>query len=106
MARVVVFAFDLNEASQIRRIRSLLQLGHDVQSLAFRRGNMNAGFVPNWANTDLGCVPNESYGKRLLGLVRALRPAYGARRDLKSADVIVARNFDLLILAWLARDFV
>lgn len=104
MARVLVFAFDLKEASQIRRIRSLLQLGYDVRSLAFQRGNMNADFVPDWTNTNLGHVPNENYGKRLLALIRALWPAFRSRQDLRSADVIVARNFDLLILAWMARS--
>ncbi|KJS40539.1 MAG: glycosyl transferase [Roseovarius sp. BRH_c41] len=104
MARVLVFAFDLKEASQIRRIRSLLQLGYDVRSLAFQRGNMNADFVPDWTNTSLGHVPNENYGKRLLALIRALWPTFRSRQDLRSADVIVARNFDLLILAWMARS--
>ncbi|SEK88115.1 succinoglycan biosynthesis protein ExoL [Roseovarius azorensis] len=103
MARVLVFAFDLNEASQIRRIRSLLQLGHEVRSLAFRRGNMNAGFLPSWVNIDLGRVPNENYSKRMLALMLALLPAYRSRDNIRSADVIVARNFDLLVLAWLAR---
>ena len=103
MARVVFFAFDLTEASQIRRIRSLLMIGLDVRSLSFRRGNMNEAFEPHWPNTDLGQIPNESYGKRMLGLLRALGPAFRSRHALRDADVIVARNFDLLVLAWMAR---
>ncbi|QDY71617.1 glycosyltransferase [Qingshengfaniella alkalisoli] len=103
MAKIVVFGFDLTEASQVRRIRSLRKLGHDVSSLTFRRGNMNADFQPEWNNTDLGYAPNESYGKRIAALLRAIPRMAGAREQIAAADLIIARNFDLLFLAHLAR---
>ncbi len=79
-------------------------LGHDVISAAFRRGNMNAQFTPDWANIDLGFVANESYGKRIIGILRAIRIVVRKRDALKSVDLIIARNFDLLVVAWAAKS--
>ncbi len=103
MARIFVFGFDLTEASQVRRIKSIQMLGHEVQSAAFQRGNMNANFVPAWHNIDLGFVPNESHGKRIIGILRGIWRVMGHRQALNSADVIMARNFDLLVIAWVTR---
>ena len=103
LARVLVFAFDLTEASQIRRIRSLQMLGHLVETAAFRRSNMNADFAPDWPNTDLGFVKNERYGRRVFGILRGIWRMRRQRQTIKAADAIVARNFDLLVIAWASR---
>ncbi|MCF2870431.1 glycosyl transferase [Octadecabacter sp. G9-8] len=103
MANIFVFAFDLTEASQVRRIKNLQTLGHDIQSAAFRRGNMNADFSPDWPNIDLGFVENEQLGKRLVSILRGVLRMTRHRDALKEADVIMARNFDLLIIAWMSR---
>ncbi|MGB7240877.1 MAG: glycosyltransferase [Sulfitobacter sp.] len=103
IARVFVFAFDLTEASQVRRIQSLADLGHDVSSAAFRRGNMNADFEPNWHNVDLGHIENESYAKRLIAMLRAIWRLRKSPGDIAAADVLIARNFDLLAIAWMMR---
>ena len=99
----MVFAFDLTEASQIRRIASLRRLGHEVRTVSFRRGNMNADFVPDWPNLDLGHMPNQRFAERILRLGRALPRLLRAGPILDGADVVIARNFDLLALAWAAR---
>ncbi|MEO1139430.1 MAG: glycosyltransferase [Pseudomonadota bacterium] len=103
MVHIFVFAFDLTEASQIRRIKSLQKLDYHVQSAAFRRANMNADFVPDWQNTDLGFVANERYGNRLIGILRGIRRVMQDRTALRRADVIMARNLDLLVIAWVSR---
>ncbi len=103
MANIFVFAFDLTEASQIRRIKSLQMLGHDIRSAAFRRANMNADFVPDWPNIDLGFVENERYGKRIAGILRGIWRTMRHTNELRQADVIIARNFDLLVIAWIVR---
>ncbi|EBA11540.1 glycosyltransferase [Roseobacter sp. CCS2] len=103
MARIFVFGFDLTEASQVRRIKSIQMLGHDVQSAAFQRGNMNAHFVPDWPNIDLGFVPNENHAKRVVGILRGIWLVMKQRKALKRSDVIIARNFDLLVIAWVTR---
>ncbi len=103
MARIFVFAFDLTEASQIRRIRSLQQLGHCVRSAAFDRKNMNAEFKPDWPHIDLGVGQNERYGRRALGLLAALWRLTRNKDPIGKADLIIARNIDLLALAIVAR---
>jgi len=103
IARLFIFAFDLNEASQIRRIKSFVALGHDVATASFRRANMNSGFTPDWPNTDLGEVRNRQFAGRLLRLGAAFFRVLGGAPGLRQADAIIARNFDLLALAWLAR---
>ena len=103
MANIFIFAFDLTEASQIRRIKSIQILGYEVQSAAFRRGNMNVAFQPEWPNVDLGYVPNENYSKRIIGILRGIWRMVWQRQLLKKADIVIARNFDLLIIAWATR---
>jgi succinoglycan biosynthesis protein ExoL len=101
MAAIFVFGFDLGEAAQIRRIRSLRAAGHAVRSATMRRAA--AGFVPDWPNLDLGVVAHERLGRRLAALGRALVTLARERRALDGADVILARNLDMLALAWAAR---
>lgn len=100
MARVAFFAFDITEAAQIRRIQSVRSIGHDVVSYAFRRDNMNSHFVPDWTNIPLGTTRNEGFLRRLgsigIGIVRGLRN----RNALKGSEVWIARNLDLLAVAW------
>lgn len=103
IARLFVFAFDLNEASQIRRVRSLIAAGHEVCTASFRRDNMNDGFVPDWPNIDLGQVKNQSFGRRMLKMAAAVRLVLKSPTELHRAEVIVARNFDLLFVAWASR---
>ncbi len=54
-------------------------------------------------NLDLGEMPNERFLLRIWLLLRSVPRLFLARRFLAEADVIIARNFDLLALAWIAR---
>ncbi len=54
-------------------------------------------------NLDLGEMPNERFVLRLWLLLRSVPRLFLARRFLSGADVVIARNFDLLALAWIAR---
>ena len=99
MKNVVVFGFDIREASQIRSIRAIRRAGVKVSSFSFRRENMNAGFEPDWPDTPLGRVNNGDLLRRLPALAKALLPVWRERQRLRGADVIVARNFDMLLVA-------
>lgn len=101
--RVAVFGFDGTEASQIRRIRGFRALGAEVTAFCQNRGNMNADFQPEWDAIDLGPAPNNSFVKRGFGLFGAVRRAMQGRRALAEADLIVARNMDLALVALMAR---
>ena len=102
-ARIVVFGFDVGEISQIRRIRALIALGHDVHSFTMRRDNMNMDFEPDWPNTHLFMTSNENLPKRAVVVARSIVKMTGHREMLKGADVIIARNLDMLAIAWAAR---
>ncbi|WP_272858798.1 glycosyltransferase [Paracoccus stylophorae] len=100
--RVAVFGFDVAEASQIRRIRALRALGCDVTSFCQRREG-SPDFTPDWKNVELGTVRHRDIRGRALGLGVAVRRALAHWRDLVSADLIVARNLDLALIALTAR---
>ncbi|MHA3914935.1 glycosyltransferase [Halovulum sp. GXIMD14793] len=101
--RVVVMGYDVTEASQIRTIRWLQSAGCEVQSFCFRRDNMNAGFQPDWPDICLGQQHNHRLWQRVLHLPRAAWVLYQHRAAIRRADVIVARNLDLTLLALFAR---
>ncbi len=103
IAHIFVFAFDLNEASQIRRINSLQSLGHNVTTAAFHRSNMDAGAASHTAAIDLGFVENHNFAKRALKIIRGIWRVRKQPQALRDADLIIARNFDLLLIAWASR---
>ncbi|MGB3406284.1 MAG: glycosyl transferase [Jannaschia sp.] len=102
-ARIEVFGFDVAEISQIRRIRAMRDLGHDVHSFTMRRDNMNVGFTPDWPNTHLFATRNEALGRRAAVVAGSIVKTAAHRTRLRAADVIFARNLDMLAIAWAAR---
>ena len=102
-ARIEVFGFDVAEISQIRRIRALIALGHDVHSFTMRRRNMNASFEPDWPNTHLFMTENEALARRSALIAAAIAKTARHRARLRGADVILARNLDMLAIAATAR---
>ena len=102
-ARIEVFGFDVSEISQIRRIRAMRDLGHDVHSFTMRRNNMNHGFEPDWPNTHLYNTENENIFKRAMVVAGSVVKMAGYRSRLRDADMIFARNLDMLAIAWAAR---
>jgi succinoglycan biosynthesis protein ExoL len=102
IASIVIFAFDLAEAAQQKRIAMLRAEGHAVRTISFRRRNMDAQTI-DVPNLDLGDMPNQRFLLRLWLLARAIPKVVMARRFMGAPDLIIARNFDLLALAWIAR---
>lgn len=64
---------------------------------------MEAKAEPTWPNIDLGHMPNQQFGKRILCLLRAVPLVIWNVRTIRDAEILIARNFDLLFLAWIAR---
>ena len=64
---------------------------------------MATEFAPTWPNIDLGHMPNQQFAKRVLCLLRAVPTVVWHLRSIRDADIVIARNFDLLVLAWFAR---
>lgn len=95
---VAVFGFDLAEAAQIRRIRSLIALGCNVTSFCQRRQG-SPDFTPDWSNVDLGLARHNDIRGRALGSARSVTLALREWRRLAEARVIIARNLDMALIA-------
>ncbi|GLO72360.1 glycosyl transferase family 1 [Phaeobacter inhibens] len=96
MARLVCFASDLTDVAQLRRLASFQALGHEVISVASRKGPLP---VVNWQNIDLGEIGQHGLLRRgRLALATALRDPRLAPL-VQQADLLVARNVDMLALA-------
>ncbi|MWD28437.1 glycosyl transferase [Aquicoccus sp. SCR17] len=102
-ARIEVFGFDVAEISQVRRIRALMSLGHEVHSFTMSRGNMAPGDAPDWPNTHLFHTVNENLPRRAAVVAGSVARMARHRRRLQAADLIIARNLDMLAIAWAAR---
>lgn len=102
-SKVIVFGFDSAEASQVRRIRSLMALGHDVHAFTMRRGDRSKPFETEFPNTHLYWTDHEKLVKRAFVVAGSIMKMTGYRDMLRSADVILARNLDMLVIAWAAR---
>ncbi len=99
MTRVVVLCSDIAEASQIKWIRGLRAAGADVTSFGFRRANMDPGFGPDWPHVPLGRIGNGITPSRLAALAAAVPILRRHRRTLDGADVVLARDLDMALLA-------
>ncbi|MGR3513613.1 MAG: glycosyltransferase [Paracoccaceae bacterium] len=103
MTAVFVFGFDIAEASQIRRIRLFQDAGLTVASAAMRRNNMNSGFQPEWPNIELSEIPNGKLASRVFSILGSAMKMFKHRKQVAESDIIWARNFDMLVIAWLTR---
>ncbi len=100
MTKVLFFGHDVHDAAVQRRIQSLIAAGADVTGLTMRRGPPG---VFDWANIDLGETRHADYRQRIAAMWRAL-PALRRETALTgAADILWARNFDMLALALYAR---
>ncbi|MFD2740011.1 glycosyltransferase [Sulfitobacter aestuarii] len=90
----------------MRRIRSYLACGFDVQGFTMRRDNMNPDFEPFWPNLHLYNVQNERPLDRIWVIAKSIVKVARHRHLLKDTDVIVARSLDMLsigaVACWLA----
>ncbi|APG48923.1 glycosyltransferase [Phaeobacter porticola] len=96
MARLVCFASDLTDVAQLRRLASFQAQGHEVISVASRKGAMPP---ISWQNIDLGEIGQHGLLQRgRLALMSALREPILVPL-VQQADLLVARNLDMLALA-------
>jgi len=106
--RVAFFGHDCTESTVIKRARAFAACGAEVDGFTFRRRKFNRGYVPQWADTNLGTTVDRNYPLRLIRLVQALPTLVRARVRLARADFFYARNLDMCALAlfarWIARN--
>ena len=101
---VVVFAFDSAEVSQVRRIGMVMAFGYNVHVFSMRRGNQARPIATDFPNTHLFWTEHEKLWKRVFTILAAIVKMSGHYEKIRNADVILARNLDMLIIAWVARQ--
>lgn len=102
MKTIAFFGHDSGDAAVRRRVRALSDDGFDVIGYMPRR---RADKAVDWQNVDLGMTRDGAFINRIkvifTGAWRAARP----RNNLRRADLIYARNLDMLACAFLAKRF-
>jgi succinoglycan biosynthesis protein ExoL len=102
MTRVAFFGHDAADAAVRRRVQGFRDDGLDVIGFMMRRvGELE----PDWENVDLGRTYDAAYGQRILSILEGATAAARERAKLASADIIYARNLDMLATAFLAKRY-
>jgi succinoglycan biosynthesis protein ExoL len=100
MTRIAFFGHDAADAAVRRRVQGFRDDGLDVVGFTMRRRD---DVVTDWQNIDLGRTFDGAYRQRIESIFRGAKLAAAERDLLASADVIYARNLDMLITAFLAK---
>lgn len=100
--RIAFFGHNAQDAAVQRRIGSLQTTGSVVRGYTMRR---NAEQPCDWDNVDLGRTYDGAMWQRLASIVRAVPKLRAHFEELRQADIWVARNLDMLLLAAVAHKF-
>ncbi|MEZ6002158.1 glycosyl transferase [Hyphomonas sp.] len=98
--RVAYFGHDAGDAAIRRRVRAFDDDGMAVTGFMMRRGDADA---TEWRNIDLGRTADGAFIQRIRQVFAGAAIAAANREELASADVILARNLDMLACAYLAK---
>jgi succinoglycan biosynthesis protein ExoL len=100
MMRIAFFGHDAADAAVRRRVQGFSEDGLEVVGFMKRRHD---NVQTEWENIDLGRTFDGDYVQRLQSILTGARRAAAHRQALVSANVIYARNLDMLATAYLAR---
>ncbi len=100
MTHVAFFAQDAADAAVRRRVQGFRDDGLKVTGFTMRRRDQ---VEVDWDNVDLGRTYDAAYLQRIGSIFRGGRLAAGQPDLLAQADVIYARNLDMLATAFRAR---
>ncbi|MEP1833905.1 MAG: glycosyl transferase [Hyphomonas sp.] len=84
-----------------RRVKSFTGDGMSVVGFMMRRRDVS----PEWKNVDLGMTRDGAFIQRIKQIFAGARKAAAQRDLLQQADVIYARNLDMLACAFLAKRY-
>jgi succinoglycan biosynthesis protein ExoL len=102
-AKIVYFAHDVSDPAVHRRIRMLMSGGAAVTPIGFRRSAEAPSAVEGLRPIDLGQTADGMLARRGLSVVGALVRIAGMAEHIRHANVILARNLEMLMLAIRAR---
>jgi len=100
MTRIAFFGHDVADAAVRRRARGFHDDGFQVTGFMMRR---REPLAQEWDNIDLGQTQDGAFLQRIRQVFRGARIAAASGDKLRSADVIYARNLDMLACAFLAK---
>jgi succinoglycan biosynthesis protein ExoL len=100
MTRIAFFGHDAADAAVRRRVQGFQGDGLEVLGFMMRRRD---DVQTGWENIDLGKTFDGDYAQRLESILSGAQRAVAHREKLASAEVIYARNLDMLATAFLAR---
>jgi succinoglycan biosynthesis protein ExoL len=103
---IAFFGHDWTESTIRKRIGAFLQRNTRVTGFMFRRRHDKPVSAPSWNNVELGLTDDGRYGRRLLRLLNAFPVVWRNRAQLRAADVIYARNIDMLFVALVSKRLV
>jgi succinoglycan biosynthesis protein ExoL len=97
---ILVFAGDISDAAQQRRIASLRALGHRLRIISFRKSN--TAIDPSSDHLDLGQIGQQRLVKRALKYLSAMPRIMRFLRRGPIPQITLARNLDMVCLALLS----
>ncbi len=100
MTRIAFFGHDAADAAVRRRVQGFLDDGLSVTGFMMHRRDPGP---LNWDNIDLGETRDGALLQRIRQVFAGARRAADAHDKLATADVIYARNLDMLACAFLAK---
>jgi succinoglycan biosynthesis protein ExoL len=103
IAKIAYFAHDLSDPAVHRRLKMLFAGGAAVTAIGFRRSSEPVAMVDGITLIDLGRTADGMLLRRGLSVAVALARLVGLAEHVRGANVIVARNLEMLTLAIRAR---
>ncbi|WP_306251531.1 hypothetical protein [Parvularcula sp. IMCC14364] len=100
MTRIAFFAHDAGDAAVRRRVAGFKAVEADVTGFMMRRAENEQR---EWRNIDLGQTFDAAYWQRLQAIRQGVSVAMQHEELLRQADLIFARNLDMLICAMAVR---
>jgi hypothetical protein len=102
-AKIAYFAHDLADPAVHRRMRMLLAGGADVTLIGFRRSAEAPSAIEGLRPIDLGRTADGMLARRMLSVAGRLVGLANIAHHVRGANVILARNLEMLVLAVRAR---
>lgn len=97
---IAFFGHDSADAANRRRVQAFQDDGLRVTGYMMHRRDPGA---LNWENVDLGETQDSAFVQRIRSIFSGASVAAGDAERLRTADVIYARNLDMLALAFLTK---
>ena len=102
--KVIYFIHDLLDAAAQRRIRMLILGGATVMPIGFRRCAEAVTQVQGLAAVDLGQTSDSKLLSRVASVGMALARTRSLAQFVRDADVVLARNLEMLVIATRVRN--